>query len=157
MERVHNLLVLLAVPTNTDTTLNHFCIDREKHIIRDDTSSITATNSRQEDGVGKVPGEPLRHTKSLTSRFYFITNILRFPLPFPGYNLGKGLLLLFYSCVLLFAALYRDSVFKNPTREGAIVASQLPWLYILATKNNALGTLVGKGYDKVSALAVVAS
>lgn len=75
--------------------------------------------------------------------------ILDLPLPIQGYHLGQGLLLVFYFAVLLFAALYRDSVFKNEFREGAIVASQLPWVYILATKNNAIGALVGYGYEKV--------
>ena len=68
---------------------------------------------------------------------------------FPGYHLGRLLLLLLYFGALLFAALFRDSVFKNNVREGAIVASQLPWLYILATKNNFIGCLLAVGHERV--------
>lgn len=89
------------------------------------------------------------HVKSLATRFYPITQAFRWPLPIQGYHFGQFLLLLFYFAVLLFGALFRDSVFKNSVREGALVASQLPWLYILATKNNAIGALVGRGYEKV--------
>lgn len=89
---------------------------------------------------------------SLATRFYPITHALRWPLPIHGYHLGQLLLLLFYFAVLLFGALFRDSVFKHSVREGTLVASQLPWMYILATKNNAIGTLVGRGYEKLNYL-----
>lgn len=119
---------------------------------QEDVSSISDTHSGQSD-------EPFRekprgrseqpHVKSLATRFPTVTRILRLPLPVQGYHLGRSFIILLYFGVLLFAALYRDSVFKNPNREGFIVASQLPWLYILATKNNFIGLLVGYGYDRV--------
>ncbi|EKM52997.1 uncharacterized protein PHACADRAFT_49775, partial [Phanerochaete carnosa HHB-10118-sp] len=59
-------------------------------------------------------------------------------------------LLILYFSTLLFAALYRDSVFNNSIREGAIVASQLPWVYMLASKNNIIGTMTGRGYEKLN-------
>ncbi|EKM48426.1 uncharacterized protein PHACADRAFT_108963, partial [Phanerochaete carnosa HHB-10118-sp] len=72
-------------------------------------------------------------------------------LPFPGaWTFGKAFLLILYFSTLLFAALYRDSVFNNSIREGAIVASQLPWVYMLASKNNIIGTMTGRGYEKLN-------
>jgi ferric-chelate reductase len=119
----------------------------------DDASTLTLQPSGQSVEAQRVKltsESPIPHTRSLSSRFRPISNILRLPLPIHGYTLGRGLVPFFYLGVLLFAALYRDSVFKNPTREGAIVASQLPWVYVLGTKNNALGVLVGIGYQNAS-------
>ena len=74
--------------------------------------------------------------------------MLRIPV-IPNVTYGRASLLIFYFAVLLFAALYRDSIFKNPERAGAVAASQIPWVYILATKNNAIGILLGYGYERV--------
>ena len=125
----------------------------------DDASSLTLQTSNRSAEANKEklpqPQSPqLPHVRSLTSRFPSATGILRLHSPLPGYSLGRSLLFLFYFVVLLFAALYRDSVFKNPAREGALVASQLPWVYILATKNNFIGVLVGYGYERVSMMSI---
>ena len=122
--------------------------------LSDDTSSartiphIAQTTESILEKRGAIT-QPLPHVKSLASRFYLLTRVIDLQLPFQGYHLGQGLLLILYFGTLLFATLYRSSPFKTTGREGAIVASQLPWLYILATKNNAIGLLVGYGYEKV--------
>ena len=120
----------------------------------DDTSSARTIPhiAQTTESISEKPtatAEPLPHVKSLSSRFYPLTRVVDLPFVVPGYRLGQGCLLLLYFGTLLFAALYRNSVFKATGREGAIIASQLPWLYILATKNNAIGALVGYGYEKV--------
>ena len=57
--------------------------------------------------------------------------------------------MLLYFGVLLFAALFRDSVFTNPVRDAWIAVSQLPFVYALAMKNSAFTVLLGLGYEKV--------
>jgi ferric-chelate reductase len=65
------------------------------------------------------------------------------------YSLGQIFLMVGYSVVVLYAGLYRSSPFVDFNRSGWVSASQLPFIYILATKNNVIGMLVGVGYEKV--------
>ena len=55
----------------------------------------------------------------------------------------------FYFGVLLFAGLYRTSVFTNPLRPGYVAVSQIPWVVVLASKNNVISLLLGIGWDHV--------
>lgn len=66
-----------------------------------------------------------------------------------NYSLGQVLLMAGYSVVILYAGLYRSSPFVDVDRSGWVSASQLPFIYVLATKNNVIGMLVGVGYEKV--------
>lgn len=120
--------------------------------------SISTASSRTETASTTFPSQkphlppPTRaapHINSLSARFPTISSFLSLQ-PVPGYPMHRTFIRLFYFGVLLFPALFRDSVFKNPIREGAIVASQLPWVYALGTKNNIVGVLTGYGYEKVS-------
>ncbi|GJF00186.1 iron reductase [Phanerochaete sordida] len=120
---------------------------------RDDSSSITARNSR-DASVASLKGArgAVPHTRSLAARLPRAAAFLRRPLPLFGRTLGQTALLLLYFGVLLFAALYRGSVFKDSVRAGALAAAQLPWVYALATKNNVIGALLGRGYEKLNYL-----
>ncbi|THH32211.1 hypothetical protein EUX98_g1990 [Antrodiella citrinella] len=69
-----------------------------------------------------------------------------------GYSLGRIVLMLLYFGVLLFAALFRDSVFTNPVRDAWIAVSQLPFVVALATKNNVFSVLLGVGHEKLNYL-----
>ncbi|KZT06668.1 uncharacterized protein LAESUDRAFT_653145 [Laetiporus sulphureus 93-53] len=84
-----------------------------------------------------------------SSMFPTITSILSMKLR-PGYPLGKMIIFLAYTVVLLYAALIDVDLFKSPARLGEVAASQFPVIYILATKNNVFGTLVGLGYEKLN-------
>ena len=66
-----------------------------------------------------------------------------------NYSLGQILLMAAYSIVILYAGLYQSSPFADPDRGAWVSISQLPFIYILATKNNAIGMLIGIGYEKV--------
>ena len=66
-----------------------------------------------------------------------------------SYSLGQVLLMAGYSVVILYAGLYRSSPFVDFDRSGWVSVSQLPFIYVLATKNNVIGMLVGVGYEKV--------
>ncbi|KAJ3559281.1 hypothetical protein NM688_g432 [Phlebia brevispora] len=110
-------------------------------------------NSKNTTSVKAISGyyEAQPHLESLTSRWHTLACIFREPI-LPRMTVGRALLLIFYFAVLLFAALFRNSVFKNPIRAGALAASQIPWVYILATKNNVIGTLLGLGYERLNYL-----
>lgn len=66
-----------------------------------------------------------------------------------SYSLGQVLLMAGYSLIVLYSGIYRSSPFVDFERSGWVATSQLPFIYILATKNNVIGMLVGVGYEKV--------
>ena len=54
-----------------------------------------------------------------------------------------------YFALLLFAALYRTTIWTNPVRAAYVAVSQIPVVYVLASKNNVLSGTLGTAYDKV--------
>ncbi|TFY68805.1 hypothetical protein EVJ58_g796 [Rhodofomes roseus] len=70
----------------------------------------------------------------------------------PGYSVGKALLLLGYSVLILFIGLEGGSPFVQYVPAGWVGVSQLPVAFILGTKNNLLGVFLGKGYEKLNYL-----
>ncbi|TCD61297.1 hypothetical protein EIP91_008665 [Steccherinum ochraceum] len=95
---------------------------------------------------------PLGFNLGPSSTFVYKTrHLLRTPI-IPGYSLGRIILMLLYFGVLLFAALFRDSVFTNPVRSAWVAVSQLPFVFALAGKNNAFSILLGIGYEKLNYL-----
>lgn len=66
-----------------------------------------------------------------------------------NYSLGQILLMAGYSIVILYAGLYQSNPFVDPDRSGWVCVSQLPFIYVLSTKNNVIGMLVSVGYEKV--------
>ena len=67
----------------------------------------------------------------------------------PGYSNSQVLVMLVYLGILLFALFYRSDFFKNPKRPGLVAASQLPFVFAFAAKNNVPGSLLGIGYQHV--------
>lgn len=65
------------------------------------------------------------------------------------YTIGQVILMAGYLAAVFYAGFYKSNPFTDPLRSGWIVASQIPFVYISATKNNVVGTLVGVGYEKV--------
>ncbi|KAI0339247.1 incomplete iron reductase [Trametopsis cervina] len=150
------VFALLAVPR----TAGRFSRRSEwwkGHIFRSvsnmsDTDSNASSSMRRTNLLSEKPHAtftPPVHVRALPTRFFKAGTILRSDV-IPGIHLGRSLIILLYFAVLLFAALFRDNVFKHSVREGVLVASQLPWVYVLATKNNAIGTLLGYGYEKLN-------
>ena len=117
-------------------------------------SSASSSNStvfeRRPDHAKRFSHIPSGRTFSgLPSTFTSkLVYFFRTPL-FPNYSIGRVILMLLYFGVLLFAALYRDSVFTNPVRDAWVAVSQLPFVYALAGKNNVFTILLGIGYEKV--------
>ena len=67
----------------------------------------------------------------------------------PGYSNLQVLFMLGYLGILLYAFSYRSNFLNNPKRSGILAASQLPFLYAFAAKNNVPGSLLGIGYKDV--------
>ena len=68
----------------------------------------------------------------------------------PGYSLGQVALMMGYFAAVAYASLFDVNLFTSPARLGYVAVSQMPVIYVLAAKNNILGTLLGVGYEKVS-------
>lgn len=67
------------------------------------------------------------------------------------YPLGQALLMSLYGLLIFSAAVHKLNPFVNFTHITWIAVSQLPWVYMRATKNNVIGAFVGAGYEKVCA------
>lgn len=65
-------------------------------------------------------------------------------------HLGGTMLLTFYFGLLLFAGLYRDSLFTNQIRAAYVAVSQIPFVVALAMKNNIISMLIGIGWDHMN-------
>ncbi|KAH9918083.1 uncharacterized protein B0H18DRAFT_1032519 [Fomitopsis serialis] len=70
----------------------------------------------------------------------------------PGYPIGTLFLMLCWVGVMLYAGLLDSNPFSNPGRAGILVVSQLPLVFVLGTKNNVVGTLIGQGYERLNYL-----
>ncbi|KAF8625150.1 hypothetical protein AX15_005535, partial [Amanita polypyramis BW_CC] len=69
-----------------------------------------------------------------------------------GYSNIQVFIMLAYFAVLLFPLLHRSNPLTDMKRSGWIAASQLPFLFLFATKNNMLGWLLGIGYQNFNYL-----
>lgn len=67
----------------------------------------------------------------------------------PGCSVGRALLLFGYAVLMLFVGLDGGNPFVQYIPAGWVGASQLPVAFLLGTKNNLLGVLLGRGYEKV--------
>ena len=70
----------------------------------------------------------------------------------PGFSVAQSLIFFIYLVCLGYATLYKSNIFTDQTRTAWVVIAQLPFLFLLAQKNNILGLLLGCGYEKVSYL-----
>lgn len=72
----------------------------------------------------------------------------------PSYSLGQFLLILGYSAVIAYGWFYDSNPFADPNRTGFVAVSQIPVVFVFATKNNLVGLFIGAGYEKVCILSV---
>ncbi|KAH9946886.1 iron reductase [Amylocystis lapponica] len=106
------------------------------------------TRQRSTKRLPVQPQNPPTHMPAWSTMLPSVHRFLGYSVR-PGYSVGKALLLLVYSGLMLYAGLYKSNPFKNPVRAGMVYGSQLPFIMVLATKNNVIGWLVGCGYEKV--------
>ncbi|CAG7848050.1 SubName: Full=Related to ferric reductase (Metalloreductase) {ECO:0000313/EMBL:CCA71821.1} [Serendipita indica DSM 11827] len=72
--------------------------------------------------------------------------------PFLRLDVGQIILLLGYLSTLLACILKDAQLRTNANRAGFLAVAQLPLVFLLATKNNILATLMGRGYEKLNFL-----
>ncbi|KAG2040684.1 ferric reductase like transmembrane component-domain-containing protein [Suillus americanus] len=89
------------------------------------------------------------HVRAWSSRVPTFSNILRYRLDV-SFSLGQGLILVIYSAALVYAGFLKSNPFVDPLRTGFVAVSQIPIVYLLATKNNILGIFLGLGYEKLN-------
>lgn len=68
----------------------------------------------------------------------------------PGFSITQSLIFFIYFVCLVYATFYKSDIFTDQTRTGWVAIAQLPFLFLLAQKNNVLGLLLGYGYEKVT-------
>ncbi|KAH9918068.1 incomplete iron reductase [Fomitopsis serialis] len=95
------------------------------------------------------PKNPPPYIPAWTSIFPTVNGILETKIR-PGYSLWKVLLMVGYMVAMMYAALFEVNLFTSPARLGFLPVSQLPIIYIMATKNNVFGALIGQGYEKLN-------
>ena len=91
------------------------------------------------------------HVGSCNMLFRPILTLLRLRIS-PGFSIAQSLIFLIHLICLVYATFYKSNIFTDQTRTGWVVTSQLPFLFLLAQKNNVLGILLGCGYEKVTYL-----
>ncbi|EED79879.1 hypothetical iron reductase [Postia placenta Mad-698-R] len=92
---------------------------------------------------------PPKHVPTLSTIFPGISWLLSMSVR-PGYTVGKLVLMLAYFGVMLYAGIYKSNPFTNPTRAGLVATSQVPLVFVVATKNNIVSALTGYGYEKLN-------
>ncbi|KAJ8584438.1 hypothetical protein M405DRAFT_826813 [Rhizopogon salebrosus TDB-379] len=85
------------------------------------------------------------------SPFSPVTSVLRYRVH-DNYSVGQVLLMLVYTGIIFYVSFYQSDPFTDPGRAGAVITSQVPFVYALATKNNIIGMMVGAGYEKLNFL-----
>ena len=70
----------------------------------------------------------------------------------PGFSWAKLLILTGWFFLLFYAGFYKAQYmpFLDPIRMGWLSIGILPWAYGFSSKNNIIGWLVGKSYEKVT-------
>ena len=120
-------------------------------------SGMTLQSTEKEKGPLEFPLPTLESAAPLKQPWHFPMHFsLRHPAAsfthyrvFENYTIVQVLLMAGYTAAIFYVAFYASNPFSNPKRIGWVVASQIPFVYAFATKNNAIGLLVGVGYEKV--------
>jgi ferric-chelate reductase len=68
----------------------------------------------------------------------------------PGVSIAQSLISFIYFICLVYATFYRSNIFTDQIRTGEVAISQLPFLFLLAQKNNVLGFLLGYAHEKAT-------
>lgn len=67
----------------------------------------------------------------------------------PDISVAQAMVLAIYFYVLIYVSFYKSNPFTDPMRTGYVSVSQMPLVFLFASKNNPAGALIGYGYEKV--------
>jgi hypothetical protein len=112
-----------------------------------DAYSVKAGLSR----MHSTPHSLLPHVPSYGTRFHPFSSFLNSPLftPKTGFTIGQALIYLSYATYIIINLFLWSNPVTNASRSGFVAVSQMPVAVLLGCKNNFIGMLVGKGYEKV--------
>lgn len=125
----------------------HELMSEESHTYFSHTNLLRQPSTRAVGSVAKLPP----HVRGWSAVLPQMGGFLRHRLN-AGFSLGQALILGLYASILVYASFLGSNPFNDPVRMGIVAMSQIPIVYILGTKNNIVGMLVGMGYEKVSPL-----
>lgn len=114
-------------------------------------SAITTDSNENENEKPEPTAARPARVRSWQTLFPLATHVLRLPV-LGRIHLGGLIICVLYFALLLFAALYRTTIWTNPVRAAYVAISQIPVVYLLATRNNVLSVMLGIAYDKVRSL-----
>ncbi|KAG2059380.1 hypothetical protein BDR06DRAFT_949427 [Suillus hirtellus] len=97
-----------------------------------------------------LPKNP-NHGPAVSSIWHHVGFVLDYRVH-ENYSVNQVLLMLVYIIIIFYVSFYQSDPFTDPHRAGFVIASQIPFVYALATKNNIIGMMVGVGYEKLNFL-----
>ncbi|KAI6157255.1 hypothetical protein BKA82DRAFT_20237 [Pisolithus tinctorius] len=95
--------------------------------------------------------EKLMHMRMLSSLVPPVAGILSCPVH-EEYTIRHVLLMAGYTAMVFYCGFYKSNPFSHPSQAGWVITSQVPFVYMFATKNNIVGALVGAGYERLNYL-----
>ncbi|KAL4080085.1 ferric reductase like transmembrane component-domain-containing protein [Scleroderma yunnanense] len=99
--------------------------------------------------VSAAPHPGAEHIPVFSSVAHRVENVLTRRVH-EGYTIKHVLLIVGYMAIVAYSGFYKSNPFSDPMRAGWVATSQIPFVYIFATKNNVIGMLLGVGYEKLN-------
>ncbi|KIJ45511.1 hypothetical protein M422DRAFT_29647 [Sphaerobolus stellatus SS14] len=73
-------------------------------------------------------------------------------IPYINLDIGQLVILSGYYAAVVVCIFLHSPIVQSPNRAGFLAIAQLPAVFLFGTKNNVLGLLLGKGYEKLNYL-----
>lgn len=158
-----SIVIIIFALLNAPRALARFANHSERfcgHILRyvslhDDPRIDPDANSKKslpmqilQDTSGQ---EKLMHMRMLSSLVPPVAGILSCPVH-EEYTIRHVLLMAGYTAMVFYCGFYKSNPFSHPSQAGWVITSQVPFVYMFATKNNIVGALVGAGYERLNYL-----
>jgi ferric-chelate reductase len=129
--------------TSTSSTIKKYGYEES------DPYSIKAGLVRKYPSLTLLP-----HFPSYATLFHPVSSLFKYSSTslHTRFTIGQFVVYIFYAFYILLNLFLGSSPVTNPQRAGWVAVSQLPVAVLLASKNNWVGMVVGKGYEKVGYL-----
>ena len=114
----------------------------------DDHTTFSHIGLVRREGTHDVKFSLPPHCRSWSGIYQRSSAILGIQL-FEDCSLGRCVILLCYSAIIIFASLYKSNPFLEYVRTGWVSTAQIPIVFALATKSNVIGRFLSMGYEKV--------
>ena len=150
--KVRNVWALPSPSADNANPIKKLRSDKPEFAMTCESDSFYDHSDRQYfNTLGHLRSTCSPHIPALPAFLQPVAEYLRLSV-IPGYSNLQILVMLVYLGILLFALFYHSDFLKNPKRPGLIAASQLPFVFAFAAKNNVPGSHLGIGYQNVGFL-----